>query len=164
GPRHPRGCPAAHERRLLPGGGGRPDRPGGPQWCREDDTEQGALRHSARQRGQRRGARSARLPAAGHTRRGQLRDGALRIPAARGLDDVLRRLRRAEEEMADMSLSEARREKAMNRYPRLEAELDSRGGYAAEAEAKRMSANLGLPNRLLEQDLGTLSGGQRRRV
>src|SRR5690625_6630463 len=50
--------------------------------------------------------------------------------------------------MADMSLSEARREKAMNRYPRLEAELDSRGGYAAEAEAKRMSANLGLPNRL----------------
>src|SRR5699024_4629791 len=51
-----------------------------------------------------------------------------------------------------------------NRYPRLEAELDSRGGYAAEAEAKRMSANLGLPNRLLEQDLGTLSGGQRRRV
>src|SRR5699024_7917997 len=87
-----------------------------------------------------------------------------RILSARGLDDVLRRLRRAEEEMADMSLSEARREKAMNRYPRLEAELDSRGGYAAEAEAKRMSANLGLPNRLLEQDLGTLSGGQRRRV
>ena len=45
-----------------------------------------------------------------------------------------------------MSLSEARREKAMNRYPRLEAELDAAGGYAAEAEAKRMAANLGLPN------------------
>ena len=56
-----------------------------------------------------------------------------RILSARGLDDVLRRLRRAEEEMADMSLSEARREKAMNRYPRLEAELDAVGGYAAEA-------------------------------
>ena len=38
------------------------------------------------------------------------------------------------------------------------------GGYAAEAEAKRMSSNLGLPNRILEQGLGTLSGGQRRRV
>ncbi|GAA1486103.1 ABC-F family ATP-binding cassette domain-containing protein [Brachybacterium fresconis] len=87
-----------------------------------------------------------------------------RILSARGLDGVLRRLRRAEEEMGDMSLTEARREKAMNRYPRLEAELDAVGGYAAEAEAKRMAANLGLPNRLLDQELGTLSGGQRRRV
>ena len=48
-----------------------------------------------------------------------------RILSARGLDEVLRRLRRAEEEMADMSLTEAKREKAMNRYPRLEAELDA---------------------------------------
>ena len=87
-----------------------------------------------------------------------------RILSARGLDGILRKLRRAEEEMGDMSLTEARREKAMNRYPRLEAELDAAGGYAAEAEAKRMAANLGLPNRLLEQELGTLSGGQRRRV
>jgi ATPase subunit of ABC transporter with duplicated ATPase domains len=87
-----------------------------------------------------------------------------RILGARGLDDVFRRLRRAEEEMGDMSLTDSQREKAMNRYPRIEAELDARGGYAAEAEAKRMSANLGLPNRLLDQELGTLSGGQRRRV
>ena len=42
--------------------------------------------------------------------------------------------------------------------------ISAAGGYAAEAEAKRMAANLGLPNRLLEQELGTLSGGQRRRV
>src|SRR5699024_5375832 len=87
-----------------------------------------------------------------------------RILSARGLDTILRKLRRAEEEMGDMSLSESRREKAMNRYPRIEAELDAAGGYAAEAEAKRMAANLGLPNRLLEQELSTLSGGQRRRV
>ncbi|MGP5087373.1 ABC-F family ATP-binding cassette domain-containing protein [Brachybacterium tyrofermentans] len=87
-----------------------------------------------------------------------------RILSARGLDDILRRLRRAEEEMGDMSLTEAKREKAMNRYPRLSAELDAVGGYAAEAEAKRMASNLGLPNRILEQGLGTLSGGQRRRV
>ncbi|MGO2756710.1 MAG: ABC-F family ATP-binding cassette domain-containing protein, partial [Brachybacterium alimentarium] len=87
-----------------------------------------------------------------------------RILSARGLDGVLNRLRRAEEEMGDMSLSEAKREKAMDRYPRLEAELDAVGGYAAESEAKRMAANLGLPNRILEQELGTLSGGQRRRV
>src|SRR5699024_12133143 len=60
--------------------------------------------------------------------------------------------------------SEARGEQAPNCCARLEAELESRGGYAAEAEAKRISANLGLPNPLLEQDLGPLSGGQRRRV
>lgn len=87
-----------------------------------------------------------------------------RILGARGLDELMRRLRCAEEDMADMSISDAQREKAMNRYARLDAELMTRGGYAAEAEAKRMAANLGLPDRLLEQALGTLSGGQRRRV
>jgi ATPase subunit of ABC transporter with duplicated ATPase domains len=38
------------------------------------------------------------------------------------------------------------------------------GGYAAEAEAARICANLGLPDRVLAQSLGTLSGGQRRRI
>jgi ATPase subunit of ABC transporter with duplicated ATPase domains len=38
------------------------------------------------------------------------------------------------------------------------------GGYAAEAEAARICANLGLPDRVLAQRLGTLSGGQRRRI
>ncbi|EWS82853.1 ABC-F family ATP-binding cassette domain-containing protein [Brachybacterium phenoliresistens] len=87
-----------------------------------------------------------------------------RILSARGLDALLVRLRRAEEDMADMSITDAQREKAMARYVRIDAELETRGGYAAEAEAKRMAANLGIPDRLLEQGLGTLSGGQRRRV
>lgn len=87
-----------------------------------------------------------------------------RILGARGLDELLEKLHRAEHDMADMSLSDAKREKAMNRYARLDDELVSRGGYAAESEAKRMAANLGLPDRLLSQELGTLSGGQRRRV
>ena len=38
------------------------------------------------------------------------------------------------------------------------------GGYAAESEAARIAANLGLPDRVLHQEIGTLSGGQRRRV
>ncbi|MDO5663428.1 MAG: ABC-F family ATP-binding cassette domain-containing protein [Brachybacterium sp.] len=87
-----------------------------------------------------------------------------RILGARGLDALLGRLRKAESEMADMTLTAARREKAMDRYARIDAELETRGGYAAESEAKRMSANLGLPDRLLDAPLGTLSGGQRRRV
>lgn len=87
-----------------------------------------------------------------------------RVLGARGLDELLTKLHAAEVAMADMTITDAQREKAMNRYARLDDELMTRGGYAAEAEAKRMTANLGLPNRLLEQPLKTLSGGQRRRV
>ncbi|MBV7411962.1 ATP-binding cassette domain-containing protein [Dermabacteraceae bacterium TAE3-ERU27] len=87
-----------------------------------------------------------------------------RILSARDLDGVLARLRKAEAEMSDMTISDTRREKAMNRYSRLDDELHAKGGYAAEAEAKRLAANLGIPDRLLGNELGTLSGGQRRRV
>lgn len=52
----------------------------------------------------------------------------------------------------------------MKSYARAEAELAAAGGYAAEAEAARIAANLGLPDRVLGQQLRTLSGGQRRRV
>ncbi|ELS58542.1 ABC-F family ATP-binding cassette domain-containing protein [Streptomyces viridochromogenes] len=81
-----------------------------------------------------------------------------RILSARGLDGAVRALRRAEEAMADGS------ERAMNAYVRAEAEFQARGGYAAEAEAARIAAGLGLPNRLVGRPLGALSGGQRRRV
>jgi ATPase subunit of ABC transporter with duplicated ATPase domains len=56
------------------------------------------------------------------------------------------------------------REEAMESYARAENELLAAGGYAAEAEALRIAANLGLPERALGQPLATLSGGQRRRV
>jgi ATPase subunit of ABC transporter with duplicated ATPase domains len=85
-----------------------------------------------------------------------------RILAARGLDDLVRRLRKAEQEMA--SDQESVRERAMNRYARLDAELHAGGGYAVDAEAARIAANLGIQDRVLEQPLKTLSGGQRRRV
>jgi ATPase subunit of ABC transporter with duplicated ATPase domains len=85
-----------------------------------------------------------------------------RILSARGLDSVVERLRRAELHMADDSANV--RDKAMAAYARAEAELAAAGGYAAEAEAARIASNLGLPERVLHQPLGTLSGGQRRRV
>src|SRR5215217_5571415 len=85
-----------------------------------------------------------------------------RILSARGLDSVVERLRRAEFQMADDSAEV--RDKAMAAYARAEAELAAAGGYAAEAEAARIASNLGLPERVLHQPLGTLSGGQRRRV
>jgi len=88
--------------------------------------------------------------------------GRDRILSARGLDSALRRLRTAETEMG--SKDPALQAKAMTDYTRAEAELTAGGGYAAEAEASRIAANLGLPERALGQPLRTLSGGQRRRV
>ncbi|WP_415937646.1 ABC-F family ATP-binding cassette domain-containing protein [Streptomyces sp. 039-1] len=81
-----------------------------------------------------------------------------RILSARGLDRAVHALRSAETAMADGS------ERAMNAYVRAEAEFQARGGYAAEAEAARVAAGLGLPARVTGQPIGTLSGGQRRRV
>ena len=88
--------------------------------------------------------------------------GRDRILSARDLDQTIRRMREAEAGMA--AVDDAERERAMNRYSRLEAEFEARGGYAAESEAARITSNLGLPDRVLDQPLHTLSGGQRRRV
>ncbi|WP_022924027.1 ABC-F family ATP-binding cassette domain-containing protein [Serinicoccus marinus] len=88
--------------------------------------------------------------------------GRDRILSARGLDEVIRGLRAAEETMA--SAEEEARDRAMARYTRLEAEFTSRGGYAAESEAASIASSLGLPDRVLGQPLATLSGGQRRRI
>ena len=85
-----------------------------------------------------------------------------RVLSARGLDEVIRRMRDTEGAMA--SADDERRDTAMARYSRLEAEFTARGGYAAESEAATICASLGLPDRVLGQPLGTLSGGQRRRV
>jgi ATPase subunit of ABC transporter with duplicated ATPase domains len=96
------------------------------------------------------------------------RTGNLDIPArerilsARGLDDVVRRLRAAEGEMGSPVASV--QERAMRRYAQADAELHAGGGYAAESEAAQIAHSLGIEDRLLDQPLGTLSGGQRRRV
>lgn len=52
----------------------------------------------------------------------------------------------------------------MEKYVRLDMQFTAAGGYAAKAEAAQISASLGLPERVLDQELHTLSGGQRRRV
>jgi ATPase subunit of ABC transporter with duplicated ATPase domains len=85
-----------------------------------------------------------------------------RVLSARGLDAVLRRMRETEGAMA--SADDETRDAAMARYGRLDAEFASRGGYAAESEAATICSSLGLAERVLTQPLGTLSGGQRRRV
>ncbi len=85
-----------------------------------------------------------------------------RVLSARGLDTIVRDLRAAERSMS--TESGERQERAMRRYSRLDAEFTAAGGFAAESEAAQLAAALGLEERVLDQPLGTLSGGQRRRV
>ncbi|WP_330274139.1 ATP-binding cassette domain-containing protein [Lentzea sp. NBC_00516] len=86
-----------------------------------------------------------------------------RVLSARGLDQLLRDMEKAQTRMAE--LADARElDAAVTKYGKLEERFSSLGGYAAESEAARICSNLGLPDRVLEQPLRTLSGGQRRRV
>src|SRR5690242_9603603 len=85
--------------------------------------------------------------------------GRDRVLSARGLDSIL-----AEMQKLEIELEESADDKLIRRYGNLEDRFASLGGYAAEAEAARICANLGLPDRALAQTIGTLSGGQRRRI
>jgi ATPase subunit of ABC transporter with duplicated ATPase domains len=86
-----------------------------------------------------------------------------RVLSARGLDFLLHSMEKTQVAMAEAA-TDAERDKLISKYGRLEDEFSGLGGYAAESEAARICSNLGLPDRVLAQTLGTLSGGQRRRV
>jgi ATPase subunit of ABC transporter with duplicated ATPase domains len=86
-----------------------------------------------------------------------------RVLSARGLDQLLRDMEKAQSAMAEL-VDDAERDAAVRRYGRLEERFAAQGGYAAESDAARICANLGLDDRVLLQPLRTLSGGQRRRV
>ncbi|MGH8861530.1 MAG: ATP-binding cassette domain-containing protein, partial [Jatrophihabitantaceae bacterium] len=83
-----------------------------------------------------------------------------RVLSARGLDVLVRDIAKAQVALAETPEDDA----LIRRYGNLEERFTALGGYAAESEAARICANLGLPDRVLVQPLRTLSGGQRRRV
>jgi ATP-binding cassette subfamily F protein 3 len=83
-----------------------------------------------------------------------------RVLSARGLDSILHELTAVGHRLAEEHSDEA----LVRRYGQLEERFSALGGYAAEAEAARICSHLGLPERVLGQSLGTLSGGQRRRI
>jgi ATPase subunit of ABC transporter with duplicated ATPase domains len=85
-----------------------------------------------------------------------------RILDARGLGQLLIGMNESMMAMAntDAAVSAA----AMKKYGNLEERFTALGGYAAEAEAASIASNLSLPDRILDQPLSTLSGGQRRRI
>ncbi|WP_311518339.1 ABC-F family ATP-binding cassette domain-containing protein [uncultured Corynebacterium sp.] len=86
-----------------------------------------------------------------------------RVLSARGLDEIKRRMAK-QQELMETATDEKFRDKAIRKYSRLEEEYHALGGYEADAECAQICDNLGLPQRILDQKLKTLSGGQRRRV
>ena len=86
-----------------------------------------------------------------------------RVLSARGLDTLLADLEKQQVLMSEV-VDDGERDKAIRRYGQLEERFAALGGYAAESEAGRICASLGLADRILTQSLRTLSGGQRRRV
>ncbi|MDT4984556.1 MAG: hypothetical protein QOF95_2046, partial [Pseudonocardiales bacterium] len=83
-----------------------------------------------------------------------------RVLSARGLDTLVTDIAKIQVQLAEEPHDDA----LVRRYGNLEERFDTLGGYAAESEAARICANLGLPDRVLAQPLRTLSGGQRRRI
>ncbi len=83
-----------------------------------------------------------------------------RVLSARGLDEVLRGLEKMQVQLAERPDDGD----LLRRYGNLEERFSNLGGYSAESEAARICSSLGLPERALEQRIGTLSGGQRRRI
>ncbi|MBP1077497.1 ATPase subunit of ABC transporter with duplicated ATPase domains [Microbacterium terrae] len=85
-----------------------------------------------------------------------------RILDARGLGSLAIGMHEASLAMGDTDPAVA--DKAMRKYANLTERFEALGGYAAEAEAASIAHNLSLPDRILDQPLKTLSGGQRRRI
>jgi ATPase subunit of ABC transporter with duplicated ATPase domains len=85
--------------------------------------------------------------------------GLEHILAARDLVDLGRRL-----EKARIQLEESHAERNVARFARLEEEYREFGGYAAESEARTITAGLGLAQDRLTMPVRALSGGERRRL
>jgi ATPase subunit of ABC transporter with duplicated ATPase domains len=85
-----------------------------------------------------------------------------RILSARDLDQIAIRMAQVEHEMSTTEGAEL--EKALERYTRVDAEFTAAGGYAATAEAEAIAHSLGVSEAVFNNQLDTLSGGQRRRL
>ncbi len=81
------------------------------------------------------------------------------ILSGRGLDEAARRV-----EKLRLAMEEDPSERNVHRYARAEDRFTADGGYAAEAEVRRICAGLGLQPDRVDLPLTVLSGGERRRV
>src|SRR5690606_39024439 len=82
------------------------------------------------------------------------------VLSGRGLDELAGRL----EELRRKMEAQPGDERLVARWSRTHDRFEHAGGYAAEAEAKRLLAGLGLRPDRVERPISVLSGGERRRV
>ncbi len=81
------------------------------------------------------------------------------ILSGRGFDEAIIRI-----EKLRIQMEEDPSERAVTRFTKAEERFRIDGGYAAESEALRIAAGLGLDAERLDLPVGSLSGGQKRRV
>jgi ATPase subunit of ABC transporter with duplicated ATPase domains len=81
------------------------------------------------------------------------------VLSGRGLDEAARRV-----EKLRLAVEEDPSDRNVHRYTRAEERFTAAGGYAAEAEVRRICAGLGLAPDRIDLPLAVLSGGERRRV
>jgi len=81
------------------------------------------------------------------------------VLSGRGIDELVERM-----EKLRLRMEEAPTTANVARHARAHDEYEREGGYAADAEARRIVAGLGLSADRLELPLGVLSGGERRRA
>ena len=85
--------------------------------------------------------------------------GLEHVLSGRGLDEQAQRL-----EKLRLAMEEDPSPRAIHRFSRAEEQFSSAGGYAAEAEARKLVAGLGLDGDRLDLPVRVLSGGERRRL
>lgn len=85
-----------------------------------------------------------------------------RIMSSRGLSEITAKMRKLEQDMS--SPDTAVMQKAMTEYSGVLEQFEALGGYSAEADAEKIAAGLKISDDELLSELGTLSGGQRRRI
>jgi ATPase subunit of ABC transporter with duplicated ATPase domains len=85
--------------------------------------------------------------------------GLSHVLSGRDLDEAARRL-----EKLRLTLDEDPSDRNVGRFARAEDSFRTAGGYAAEAEVRRLAAGLGLAADRLDTPITVLSGGERRRI
>ena len=85
--------------------------------------------------------------------------GLEHVLSGRGLDEQAKRL-----EKLRLSMEENPSSRAIERFSRAEERFSSAGGYAADAEVRKLAAGLGLGDDRLDLPVSVLSGGERRRL
>jgi ATPase subunit of ABC transporter with duplicated ATPase domains len=103
-------------------------------------------------------SQEAALPELDHARA----TGLERVLAARDIGRVQQAMEETRHRMetADGML----RDRLIRRFARLETEFEIKGGYRAEAEARKVAASVGIGGDEMAQPVANMSGGQRRRI